>query len=34
MGSALTGAKPSWHEAAQQLAKRVNWDAKEVEFRR
>lgn len=26
MGSALTGGKPSWAQAAQQLVQRVRWD--------
>ncbi|CAE7837195.1 unnamed protein product [Symbiodinium sp. CCMP2592] len=35
MGTALTGSSPSWTEAAEQLARRVNWDlgAEPVEFR-
>lgn len=35
MGSALTGGKPSWAQAAQQLVQRVRWDLgnEAVEFR-
>ena len=35
MGTALAGSSPSWTEAAEQLARRVNWDlgAEPVEFR-